>query len=87
VGSNPILRVTSTRNPPLNGSQAIHPSYVALACLQPAITGNSIRSRWLPEIPLMSKTVSGTRRNLYAILTARLTLSPEQLGPRKHRAR
>jgi hypothetical protein len=45
VRSNPFPPVMSTRNPPLNGSAAIHPSYGALACLQPATTAASIRSR------------------------------------------
>jgi hypothetical protein len=32
VCSNPFPPVMSTRNPPLNGSAAIHPSYGALVC-------------------------------------------------------
>jgi hypothetical protein len=40
-------------------SAAIHPSYGVLACLQPAATAASIRSRRLLGIPPMSKTVSG----------------------------
>jgi hypothetical protein len=41
VRSNPFPPVMSTQNQPLNGSAAIHPSYGALACLQPATTRRS----------------------------------------------
>src|SRR5260370_35934843 len=49
----------STRNPPLNGSAAIHASCGLRACLPPATTAASTRSRRLPGTPLTAKTVSG----------------------------
>jgi hypothetical protein len=59
----PMGTVMRTRNPPLNGSAAIHASCGPLACLPPATTAASMRSRRLPGRPLMSKTVSGIRHH------------------------
>ena len=61
VRSNPCGPVMSTRNPPLNGSAAIHASCGSVACLPPATTAASMRSRRAPGTPLMSKTVTGIR--------------------------
>src|SRR6516225_7016712 len=41
VRSKPCGPVMTTRNPPLNGSAAIHPSYCSLTCLPPASTATS----------------------------------------------
>src|ERR1019366_988766 len=71
--SNPCGPVMSTRNPPLNGSAAIHASFGPLAFLPPATTAASMGSRGLPGTPLMSKTVSGIRHNC-SVMAARLTL-------------
>ena len=61
VRSNPCGPVMRTRNPPLNGSAAIQASCGPLACLPPATTAASIRSRRLLGIPLSEKIVSGIR--------------------------
>ena len=63
VRSKPFGPVMRTRNPPLNGSAAIHASCGALVCLPPATTAASMRSRRWPGTPLMSKTVTGIRLN------------------------
>jgi hypothetical protein len=61
VRSNPCGPVMRTRNPPLNGSASIHASCGPVACLPPATTAASTRSRRAPGTPLMSKTMSGIK--------------------------
>ena len=50
--------------PPRKGSAAIHASCGPEACLPPATTAASMRSRRWPGMPLMSKTVSGMNHQL-----------------------
>ena len=57
-----VRPVMSTRKPRLNGS-AIQASCGPAACLPPATTAASMRSRRWPGSPLMSKTVTGIRFN------------------------
>jgi hypothetical protein len=53
--------VMRTRKPPLNGSAAIHASCGPVACLPPATTAASMRSRRAPGTPLMLYTVTALR--------------------------
>lgn len=54
----------------INGSAAIHASCGPLACLPPATTAASMRSRRLPGIPLMAKTVSGIRQHCSGVMAS-----------------
>ena len=75
VRSNPCGPVMSTRDPPLNGSAAIHASCEPLACLPPATTAASMRSRRAPGTPLTAKTGAA-----YGNIVAGLQRRPPDAG-------
>jgi hypothetical protein len=60
VLSKPCGPVISTGTLPRGGSATIQPSCGWAKCFPPASTAASMRSRRVAEIPLQSKTVSGS---------------------------